>query len=96
MKKFALLFVMALLISPVFADNLFQNSNPFPQTSPQRMNNLYEAEPSVIQEEVAKQPEKLPWYKRNKKQVKNTYINEQQECPINEGVKNDGSFYVFK
>ncbi len=97
MKKIVLLFVLSFCVNSVFADNLFQYTNPFPQTSPQRMNNLYEAEPAVIQREEAKNTErKQSWFKRNKKQTQDAYKNELPKYPVNEGVQNDGSFYVFK
>ena len=97
MKKLVLLMVLSLGVSAVFADNLFQDTNPFPQTSPQRMNNLYEAEPAVIQHEESKKPEgKRSWFKRNKKQSQDAYQNELPKYPVNEGVQNDGSFYIFK
>ena len=94
MKKLVLLFMLSVCVSPVLADNLFQDSNPFPQTSPERLNNLYEAEPAVMQKEEVKKPEKQPWFKRNKKQEQKTETQAIQKYPVHEGV-NDGSFYVF-
>ena len=45
MKKIALLLVLTFCVNSVMADNLFQNSNPFPQTSPEKLNNIYEQLP---------------------------------------------------
>jgi hypothetical protein len=97
MKNLVLLFALSLCVNAAFADNLFQDTNPFPQTTPQRMNNLYEAQPAVIQKEESKKPEeKRSWFKRNKTHAQDTYKNELPKYPVNEGGSNDGSFYVFK
>jgi len=100
MKKIALLFVLAFCVNSVFADNLFQNTNPFPQTSPERMNNLYEAEQSTILHET--KPEKKSWFKKGKN-LKDQEIQETekrlytypQNADKNEGVQS-GSFYMFQ
>ena len=94
MKKFVLLFALALCVSPAMADNLFQNSNPFPQNNPERMNNIYESEPGTIQQEV-KQAKKS-WFRKGKnlqEQEKQQGLNTYP--PVDEGVRN-GAFYTFK
>jgi hypothetical protein len=100
MKKLALLFVLSFCVNSVFADNLFQNSNPFPQTSPERMNNLYEAEQSTLLQE-AKQ-EKKSWFRKGKnikeQEIKDTEKRLYTYPPntgVNEGIQ-DGSFFMFQ
>ena len=96
MKNFAIFTIMMLSASFVNAETLFPNNNPFPQTAPQSLNNIYEAEPAVIQEESNKK-QKL-WFKRKNKKSQTTnssdYVVPESKI-INEGT-NDGSFYVFK
>ena len=102
MKKLVLLFVLSLSTGAVLAENLLQFNNPFPQTSPQKFNNIYESEPAIIQKE-AKQ-EKKSWFRKGKnlqeqetKEVKsglNTY-NVNGVNGVNEGAQENG-FYVFK
>ena len=99
MKKLVLLFALSLCVSPVLADNLFQDSNPFPQTSPQRMNNIYEAEPATIQQE-AKQAKKS-WFRKGKniqeqeiQDAKRRLYTYPPQAGTNEGTQ-DGSFYLF-
>ena len=100
MKKIILLFVFAFCVNSVLADNLFQNSNPFPQNNPERMNNLYEAEQSTMQQEIKQ--EKKSWFKKGKnlqeKEIKNTekrLYNYPPNTNTNEGEQN-GSFYMFQ
>ena len=99
MKKLVLLSVLALCVSPVLADNLFQNSNPFPQNNPERMNNIYESEHSTIQQE-AKQAKKS-WFKKGKNLQEQEIQDTQKrlytyppQTGVNEGAQ-DGSFYLF-
>ena len=79
----------------VYANNLYQNSNPFPQTQIQDMNNIYEAQPETIQQEQKKT--KRFWFGKNKQaqqELPSDYVVPQSKV-INEGI-NDGSFYIFK
>ena len=100
MKKLLSLVLLSALISPAFADNLYQSSNPFPQTAPQSLNNIYESEPAVIQKE--EKQKKKSWFKKGKNlqeqdsQLLNTYppANNGRDG-ANEGIQN-GSFYIFK
>ena len=95
MKKFTILTILMLSAGIVNAENLFSNSNPFPQNYPQTLNNIYEAEPAVIQKE--EKQETKTWFKKRKKTQKvesSDYVVPQSKI-INEG-SNNGSFYVFK
>ena len=92
MKKTLALLIVFLTTGAAFADsNIFQSNNPFPQTMPESLNNIYESKPDVIQQE-AKQ-EKKSWFRRNKQKV-NTNTNSDLNTYSQE--KNNGSFYVFK
>ena len=100
MKKLVLLFVLCICVNSAIADNLFQDSNPFPQVNPERMNNLYEAEQSTLIQE-AKQ-EKKSKIKKGKniqeqeiKDIEKRLYTYPQTQVQNEGVQN-GSFYMFK
>ena len=95
MKNFTIFTILMLSAGFVYADNLFPNNSPFPQTSPQTLNNIYEAEPAVIQEE--EKQETKSWFRKRKKAKKvesSDYVVPESKI-INEGSK-DGSFYVFK
>ena len=100
MKKIALLLVLTFCVNSVLADNLFQNSNPFPQTSPEKLNNIYEAEQSTLIQEV-KQEKKSRFRKGKNLQEQEIKNNEKllytypPNSSTNEGVQN-GSFYTFK
>ena len=104
MKKIALLLVLTFCVNSVMADNLFQDTNPFPQTNPEKLNNIYEAEQSTLIQEVKQ--EKKSRIKKGKniqeQEIKNnekllyTYPpNAGTNAGTNEGVQN-GSFYMFK
>ena len=95
MKKIALLLVLSLCVNTVLAENFFQNSNPFPQTSPQEMTNIYAINEPLAQQEES-QPQKSSWFRRNKKQNQAVKPAESLTYPVHEGVQGDGSFYVFK
>lgn len=97
MKKLVVFIMLAFVISPVFADNLFQNSNPFPQTVPQSMNNIYESEPATIQQE--EKQEKKSWFRKGRnlqKQEAAEKARELQKYPVEHEDANNGSFYIFK
>lgn len=95
MKKLVSLFVLSAFISPVFADNLFQNSNPFPNTSPQHMNNIYESEPAIIQHE--EKQVKKSWFKKGKNlQEQEAKDANLKTYPVHEGAQDSNSFYMFK
>ena len=99
MKKIAVLVMLSLSMSIVYADNLFQSNNPFPQTSPQTMNNIYESEPAQLMKEQNKQEKaKKSWFKRKKKAQQYTessdYVVPNSKI-IHEGNQ-EGSYYVFK
>lgn len=94
MKKTIAILLLGISVSSVAAADLFQNNNPFPQTTPRSLNNIYESQPATIQHEVKQ--EKKSWFKKGK----NLQEQEIQETKSlnkfpNEGV-NDGSFYMFK
>ena len=94
MKKTALLLMIMLISGSVLASNLYQSNNPFPQTAPQSMNNIYESEPAVIKQETKK--EKKFWFKKNKdsKGTVEYKQNELQTFPKEQ--ETDGSFYMFQ
>ena len=97
MKKLVLLAALSVSMSSVFANNLFPTNNPFPETEPQTMNNIYESEPAKIQQEAKQQ--KKSWFKKGKN-LQEEEAREMQQSglntyPVNEGV-NNGSFYMFK
>ena len=98
MKKSVLLLILFLSMGCVNSENLFQYNNPFPQTSPQMMNNIYESEPATIFNEKNKA-------KKSRIKAKNTeeqtvLENENSKLPvypsINEGSVDSGNFYMFK
>ena len=98
MKKILAVIVMLCGICSVQADNLFQSSNPFPQTDPQRMNNIYESEPAKIQDETKKA--KKSWFKKGENLKKETTEQKNQyKIPVypvqNEGVQSNTNFYMF-
>ena len=100
MKKIALLLVLTFCVNSVLADNLFQNTNPFPQTNPEKMNNIYEAEQSTLLQEVKQEKKSRIKKGKNiqKQEVKNTenlLYTYPPNANTNEGVQN-GSFYMFK
>ena len=95
MKKFIIFTILMLSASFVNAETMFQSNNPFPKTSPQSLNNIYEAEPAVMQNEAKN--EKKSWFKRSKKSEKTDsydFVIPESKI-INEGSK-DSSFYVFQ
>ena len=100
MKKLALLFVLAFCVNSALADNLFQDSTPFPQTNPEKLNNIYEAEQSTLIQEVKQ--EKKSKIKKGKNLREQEIKNNEEllytyppNVKVNEGVQ-DGSFYRFK
>jgi len=96
MKNLTILLALLFTCSCVNADNIFQSNNPFPQTMPQSMNNIYESEPAVIQKEH-KQAKKS-WFRKGKNlqesDAQQNYVVPQAKI-INEGA-NDTGFYEFK
>ncbi len=94
MKKTALLLMVMLLSSSAFATNLYQNNNPFPQTAPQSMNNIYESEPAVIQHET-KQEKKL-WFRKNKNSKETVEYKQKELQTFPKEQQTDGSFYLFQ
>lgn len=97
MKKIIIMAMFVTLTGSVFAADVFMNNNPFPQTMPQTMNNIYESEPATIQQE-AKQ-EKRFWFRKGKNLQEQDKIEQSQNnlntFPKKEGA-GDGSFYLFK
>lgn len=88
MKKFVALLVLSLSVNCVIAENLFQSNNPFPQTVPQTMNNIYESKPVVMEREQQKEQSRLKsWFKRkrdNAKTESSNYVIPESRV-INEG-----------
>ena len=98
MKKTLALLIVFLTTGAAFADsNIFQSNNPFPQTMPESLNNIYESKPDVIQQEVKQ--EKKSWFRKGKnlrkQEMKESAEQSGYGCPVNEN-HNNGSFYVFK
>ena len=99
MKKIIAMLILGFSMSSVMAADMFENNNPFPQTQPQYMNNLYEADQATLQHE-AKQ-EKKSWFKKGKnlQEQERQELKQRANSNPNEGVINstkDGSFYLFK
>ncbi len=83
--------VLCLTATFAFADNLFGEVNPFPtQNFSPELNNIYEAKPTVIQQEV-KTAKKSGWWRR----AKNNETPEIQTPEANEGVIKDTGFVVI-
>lgn len=100
MKKAIAILILGFSAGTVFAADLFQNNNPFPQTQPQSMNNLYEAADSTLQHEIKqKNKAKIKKGKNIQEQEIQDIENRLYKAPPyeykNEGVQ-DGSFYMFK
>ena len=98
MKKILVLMLLAIGISSVQADNLFQNTNPFPQTMPQDMNNIYESKPAVIQDEAKKT--KKSWFRKGENlQTEDAKIPQQYKIPVYpvpyEEANGEKNFYMF-
>ena len=98
MKKIMAVMFLTIGCCSVQADNLFQNTNPFPQTMPQDMNNIYESKPAVMQDEVKKA--KKSWFKKgNNLKQDDAKIQSQYKIPVypvqNEGAQNESNFYMF-
>ena len=99
MKKTIALLILGVSMSSVMAADMFENNNPFPQTQPQYMNNLYEADQATLQHE-AKQ-EKKSWFKKGKtlreqeiQDAKKRLYTYPPSGAKDEGVY-DGGFYMF-
>ena len=98
MKKTLALLIVFLTTGAAFADsNIFQSNNPFPQTMPESLNNIYESKPDVIQQEDKQ--EKKSWFRKGKnlrkQEMKESAEQSGYGSPVNEN-HNNGSFYVFK
>ena len=98
MKKVLALMLISMGVLTAQADNLFQTSNPFPQTDPQRMNNIYESEPAKIQDESKKA--KKSWFRKGENlQQEKTELKNQYKIPVypvpNEGIQEKDGFYMF-
>ena len=99
MKKIFALMIVSMITCSVQANNLFQSDNPFPQTSPQNFNNIYESTPSTIQDEVKK--EKKSWFRKgqNLQNVDTQQKLDQHKIPVypvqQEGVQGDTNYYMF-
>ena len=99
MKKLIILTMLLSVTGSVFAADVFMNNNPFPQTTPETMNNIYQSEPATIQHE-AKQEKKF-WFKKGKniqeqeiQDAKKRLYTYPPQGAKDEGVY-DGGFYMF-
>lgn len=91
MKILLSVLVLFMSVNFVLADNLFGEVNPFPtQNFSPELNNIYEAKPAVIQQEV-KTAKKAGWWKR----AKNNETPEIQVPQANEGIIKDTGFVVI-
>lgn len=96
MKKLIVLSIILGGICSVQAENFFQTSNPFPQTSPQTMNNIYESEPATLQDEAKKAKKSFFRRGKNIQQKEATLKNKVPVYPVqSDTVQEDGSFYMF-
>ena len=99
MKKLLAIIALFAISIGVQASDLFQSDNPFPQTSPQTMNNIYESKPDIIQDEIKK--EKKSWFRKGKNLQQDDAQKqlEQHKIPVypvtHEGVQSDTNFYMF-
>ena len=75
MKKFITLSILFALSGTVFAGDFFQTTNPFPQTMPESLNNIYESTPAVMQQEQKKA--KKCKIQKGKKQTCDENVNEE-------------------
>ena len=96
MKKYFLILMLMLSVSGVNADNLYQNTNPFPQTSPQTMNNIYESVPAVM----IKEEKKAKKTKIKAKNAEEDILKNMPAIPVypvpHEGTQEEkGNFYMF-
>lgn len=96
MKKLLAVMIVSIAFCSAQADNLFQNTNPFPQTMPQDMNNIYESKPAVMQDEAKKA--KKSWFKRGENLQKEQEELQKHKFPVypvpNEG-QSSGNYYMF-
>lgn len=85
-------------VNTVFAANMFETNNPFPQNVPQSMNNIYESEPTTIYNENSKKG-KLKARNKKTKELEEMNTNPKTVIPVypvrNDGTEQDGSFYMF-
>ena len=95
MKRFIVSMILILSIGSANADNLFDYNNPFPQTSPQAMNNIYESEPAAMQKEEKKA--KRFFFKNKTEEPKE--LKQLPKLPVypavHEGVPSNGDYYLF-
>ena len=95
MKKYFLIFTLLLSFGAAGAATWNMNDNPFPQTSPQNMNNIYESEPATIAKEQKKA--KKSWFRT--KNVEPEQVKELPKIPVypvpHEGVRENGDYYIF-
>ena len=98
MKKFTALFILSISLCSAYAENLFQYSNPFPQTEPQKMNNIYESEPAVIKQEG--EQAKKSWFRKGKNlktqdEVMKKSMPSLPVYPTESQNNSNDNFYVF-
>ena len=79
MRITTVLAICVLFEGMTFANNFYQESNPFPEiTCPQNLNNLYEANPSTMSKE---EKASKNWFKKGKN------LEEHLSTPKNHGFK---------
>lgn len=100
MKKLIALSILLALSSTVFAGDFFQTTNPFPQTMPETLNNIYESTPAVMQQEQKKA--KKYKIQKDKKLSCDEYVNEETSANIlpiypaaEDSSKLNQNFYKF-
>ena len=96
MRIITLLVICVLFGGVAFANNFYQDANPFPEmTCPQNLNNLYEATPSnMAKEEKASKN----WFKRGKNLEEQLSVQDKKSGfkSTNEGIIIDDGFVFFQ
>lgn len=91
MRILSLLLVLVMSSSVVLADNFFESNSPFPtQNYSPKLNNIYETEPAVMQQEE-KAAKKSGWWRWGK----DDETPEVKAPAANEGVIKDTGFVII-
>ena len=86
--RLAVILLLFILSCGCAKADFFQNNNPFPmETRTTEMQNIYATNPDVMQKEERTEKKMKWWHKKNNS-------TEETET-VNEGIQNNGSFYVF-
>ena len=95
MRILSAILLSAYSVSMVQAAVFNYSNDPFPQQNCPQMNNIYETEPAIIQQEKKKNKKAKKCWFRTTEDNKEIFENN----GVNEGIiqsSPDGSFYLFK